>query len=63
MALLDATTVEKDVNSMAIGENSRGKLSDGFVRRKVRNIDCCFAAEFLYCVFCLLIGSVALERA
>lgn len=61
MALLNTATIEQDVDSMAICEDFWCELGDGFVRRKVRSIDCCFAAEFFDDLFCLLIGLVTLQ--
>lgn len=58
--LLDTAAIEQNVDSVAVGEDLGGQGCDGFVGGEVGSVDCCFAAEFLYGFFCLLIRLIAL---
>jgi hypothetical protein len=60
MALLDATAVEQDVNSMAVFQDRWGEGGDGGVGGEVCGVDCGFAAEGFDGLFCCLVGVVAL---
>ena len=60
MPLLDAATIEQDMDAVSVGEDSGGKLSDGVVGRQIGGVDGCLATEFLDRFFCLLIRRVAL---
>jgi hypothetical protein len=57
---LDSTTVQQDVDSVAVGEDFGGELGHAGIGREVGGVDCRFAAERLDCLFGLLVRLVAL---
>jgi hypothetical protein len=60
VSLLDPAAVQKDVDSVAVGEDFWGKFCYARIGGEIGGVDCCFAAESFDGLFGLLVGFVAL---